>query len=127
MNRSDLLASLLAATGDLKPTSGSTLAELDDLRRAFLQSFEQTPAGTAPAPHSAAAGTLTSELEYLVAQHLSAPRAGNPVRIVSRRSPVRIAIDPATPDWTVGLAPARTFGPFADRDGRLLWHDLFTF
>ncbi len=41
MNRPDLLASLLAATGDLQPTAGTTVAELNDLRRAFLESLGQ--------------------------------------------------------------------------------------
>jgi hypothetical protein len=120
MNHSDLLDFLLATTGDLQPTSETTVAELDDLRRAFLQSFQQKQMYAQPAAPLSAASRLTAELEYLVAQHLAGPPAESAVSLVRRKSPVRVPIDPATPEWTVGLAPARTFGPFTDRAGNLL-------
>jgi len=127
MNRPDLLASLLAATGDLQPTAETTVAELNDLRRALLDSLAQTAGrvDAESAPPSADA-RLTAELQYLIAQHLSAPPADTPVRLVRRESPLRLAIDPALPEWSTALAPARTFGPFADSAGRHIWHDLFT-
>src|SRR5882724_12407749 len=123
MNRPDLLASLLAATGDLQPTAETTVAELNDLRRALLDSLAQT-AGRVDAESAApsADARLTAELQYLIAQHLSAPPADTPVRLVRRESPLRLAIDPALPEWSTALAPARTFGPFADRAGRHIWH-----
>jgi len=128
MNRPDLLASLRAATGDLQPTAGTTVAELNDLRRAFLESLGQ-PTGEVHVESAAAASTddrLTAELQYVIAQHLSARPAATPVRLVRRESPLRLAIDPAIPEWSTALAPARTFGPFIDGAGRLIWHDLFT-
>lgn len=39
MPRPDLLASLVALTGDLKPSPETTAVELADLRRAFVQSL----------------------------------------------------------------------------------------
>ena len=127
MNQPDLLASLLVATGDLQPTAGTTVAELNDLRRAFLESLSQPAAGdhAESAAEASADDSLIAELQYLIAQHLSGPPAGSPVRLVRRESPLRLAIDPALPEWSTALAPARSFGPFADSVGRLIWHDLF--
>src|SRR5438034_1074513 len=88
MNRPDLLASLLAATGDLQPTAETTAAELNDLRRALLDSLAQTAGhvDAESAPPSADA-RLTSELQYLIAQHLSAPPADTPARLFSASAP----------------------------------------
>jgi hypothetical protein len=127
MNSSELFSLLLTATGDLQPASDTTTAELDDLRRAFLHSFEHalTPAVAASAARPE--GQLAAELDYLVAQHIAAPRSEYAVHLEPRESPVRIPMDRATPDSTAAHAPVRAFGPFADRAGRLIWYDLFSF
>jgi hypothetical protein len=114
MNRSDLVSALLAATGDLKPTGGSTNAELDDLRRALLNSFDTVPPPSAASP-SPAPPALAAELNYLVAQHASSPAA--PVRVAQRESPLRIG---------EAVAPTRVFGPFANAADAPVWFDQFT-
>src|SRR5215469_3252181 len=127
MTKTELFSSLLAATGNLQPAAETTAAELDDLRRAFLQSFEHASPPPAATSSSAASRGSGPELDYLVAQHLSAPQPGQPVYLQPREVQVRIPIDPASPAATAGHAPVRSFGPFTNAAGKLIWYDLFTF
>ena len=47
-------------------------------------------------------------------------------RIFRREVPLAQSLAPGSqPDWAVGLAPERSFGPFTGRDGRKFWYDFF--
>src|SRR5262245_61351666 len=123
MPRPDLLASLVAFTGDLRPSPETTGAELTDLRRAILQSLDPglAAASAQAVATSVADAQLLAELTYLISTHRDAPGGSDPVQIVRRESPVRIVGDPSIPEWAAALAPTRTFGPFLDRDGNFVW------
>jgi len=126
VQRHELLDSLVALTGDLRPAAQSSAAELTDLRRAFVRKLQSQAAPTAVA---GAAGqgdaSLLSDLNYLVTEGLAAT-AGGPVDIVRRGSPMQMHLDPAAPEWARGLAPQQTLGPFLDVRGRHQWFDVFT-
>ncbi|MFJ7250300.1 hypothetical protein ACIQWA_37460 [Kitasatospora sp. NPDC098652] len=124
MPDSDLLSLLIAETGDLRPGPDTTPAELTDLRRALLAG---APGG--PSPSSRTAPTvdeaLRAELDYLIAQHASAPRPPGPAPRLIRREGLPAGVDPSAPDRAVAQQVARTFGPFLDRADRRVWFDLF--
>jgi hypothetical protein len=129
----DLVAALLVHTAGLEPTDSSTQAELADLRRALIASFQTGQAisdvGT-PLDPVADDPDLVKELTYLIANPepaASPPVSGATMRVARRSTPVsRLALG-AESSWAAGLKPSRTFGPFVDKAGLPSWFDVFTF
>jgi hypothetical protein len=109
MNRSELFSSLLAATGTLHPAGETTATELDDLRRAFLQRFEHASPPPVATSGSPSQPRLAAELDYLVAQHLSAgPRTWRsislPATLTERR---RCAMPIRNSHWRLSATKRR--------------------
>jgi hypothetical protein len=131
VQQSDLIAALISQTGGLEPSDATTYAELGDLRRALIASvLAGQPVADIGAPLEPALADpeLLRELTYLAANLESQPTtAGTTIRIVRRSAPATVSAFALPADWTAGLKPARTFGPFVDKAGRPWWFDVFTF
>ena len=87
MQRQELLDSLIALTGDLRPVAQSSAAELTDLRRAFIRKLQSQAAPRSGTATARAAGrvdaSLLNDLDYLVAGGLAATAAGPAVDVPS--------------------------------------------
>ncbi|MFF3842586.1 hypothetical protein [Streptomyces sp. NPDC001930] len=143
MPRAELIELLVTRTGGLRPDSGTTQAELTDLRAAMLRASTVRAtdgAGTGTGPRIATgigprtgsgSGTgigseaLRTELDYLVGRHLAADVPDGPAPRLVRRTSPHPTEDAETPDWAVAARPDRSFGPFREADGRRVWFDLY--
>ena len=149
MERLELLERLAALTSDLTPARGVRKGQLAELRRLLARDLQQTraerargaPTRTAEllvaAPEridwSSVAPEVRDQLERLLdlppspAELLEAgEELPTGVRVARRTVPFRSSVEAGSvPDWAGGRAIDRTLGPFRDRDGRLLWFDIF--
>jgi hypothetical protein len=139
VQQADIVAALMSQTGGLAPSQSTTFAELGDLRRALASSVAagQVPKDIGTPLYPAPADTnLEKELTYLAANPeppaslVAGP--GTSLRVVRRSTPVSPSAISAiasasSSNWTAGLQPSRTFGPFADQFGQPWWFDVFTF
>jgi hypothetical protein len=134
----DVIGALIAQTGGLEPSASATHADLADLRRVLVSSINsgQSISDIGPALETGPGSPeLLKELGDLAAH--AGPIAsipivpGTTVRVARRSTPVSIPSVSisgfAEADWTAGLKPSQTFGPFLDKTGRPWWFDVFTF
>ena len=120
MKESDLLNSLLAHTGNLKPAPGASNAELNDLRRAFTVSLQGGQAVSeigSPASTQPVSEITREDLGYFAAQESSQTERTR----IARRDPGMAG----TRRWAMGMQPSQTLGPFVDEFGRPHWFDIF--
>jgi hypothetical protein len=149
MERLEILERLAALTSDLTPARGVRKAQLAELRRFLARELQQTraegalgvPRRTAEplvaAPErldwSSVGPEIRDQLERLLdlppspAEQLEAgEELPSGVRVARRTVPFHSSVEVGSvPDWAGGRAIDRTLGPFRDRDGRLLWFDIF--
>ena len=134
---------LAASTGGLTPTRGVSSAELVELRQLLAADLRATAAVAAPARssmfHAIAHDRIAldniavdtrAELERAVDASAAitdgfgvAPAA---MRVARRTLPFSSSAEPdSLAEWAAGRRVERTLGPFVDRDGRLVWFDIF--
>ena len=143
MDRLELLERLAASTGGLTPTSGVSSAELVELRQLLAADLRASAAIAAPARSGMSAAIANdrvaldniavdtrAELERAV--DASAPIidpddvAPAATRVARRTLPFFSSAEPdSLAGWAAGRKVERTLGPFVDRDGRLVWFDIF--
>ena len=143
MDRLELLERLAASTGGLTPARGVSSAELVELRQLLAADLRASAAAAAPARSSMSAAIAhdrvaldniavgtRAELERAV--DASAPIidpddiAPAAPRVARRTLPFLSSAEPdSLAEWAAGRKVERTLGPFVDRDGRLVWFDIF--
>ena len=143
MDRLELLERLAASTGGLTPTRGVSSAELVELRQLLAADLHASAAIAAPARSSMSAAiahdrvaldtiAVDTRAELERAVDASAPII-NPddvapvaTRVARRTLPFfSSAESDSLAEWAAGRKVERTLGPFIDRDGRLVWFDIF--
>lgn len=148
MDRIELLERLVALTGGLTPERSVPTEHLTELRQLLVRELEESGAAPPPAmperavPHTATAtpdridwsaigDELRADLERAVdTPHPELKPPGEEslgsVRVARRTVPFLSSVEPeSVPEWGGGRAIDRTLGPFRDRDGRLIWFDIF--
>ncbi len=141
--RLEVLERLAAITAGLTPARGVSEAQLGELRQLLARDVGESPAlvsrgraspSAAMTPDRIDWGTVAPELRGELERALdAAPPTGAPdaglsvsMRVARRTLPFSSSAEPdSVPDWAAGRRVERTLGPFVDRDGRLVWFDIF--
>ena len=138
MERLEVLERLAALSADLTPVRGVPAEHLDELRQLLARELIETrvvshTAGFAPArlDLTGFSPDLRAALERAIdvapvpdPDKHDEPTTG--VRVARRTLPFLTSLEAdAQPEWAGGRAVSRSLGPFRDRDGRLVWYDIF--
>lgn len=143
MERLELLERLAVITAGLTPARGVSKAQLVELRQLLARDLRESPALASRGRASTSAGMANDRIDWgAVAPELRveleraldvAPPTGAPddgssvaMRVARRTLPFSSSAEPdSVPEWAAGRRVERTLGPFVDRDGRLVWFDIF--
>jgi hypothetical protein len=140
MDRLELLERLAALSADLTPERGVPSSQLVELRQLLARQLIETPvvhrAAVQPTrPDRIDLGLLSADLRASLEHAIDAapepryPETEEPTtgaRVARRTLPFMTTAEAdSLPDWAGGRAVDRTLGPFRDRDGRLVWFDVF--
>lgn len=143
MDRLELLERLAASTGGLTPARGVSSDELVELRQLLAADLRASAAIAAPARSSMSAAiahdrvaldniAVDTRTELERAVDSSAPIidadtvAPAATRVARRTLPFFSSAEPdSLAEWAAGRKVERTLGPFIDRDGHLVWFDIF--
>ncbi|HWQ69815.1 MAG TPA: hypothetical protein VN494_07665, partial [Patescibacteria group bacterium] len=140
MERLELLERLAAITGGLTPARGVSEAQLIELRQLLARELPTL----VPAWRLVTSGGIAHdridldaigpELRVELERALDAPppaalpadELGVAPRVARRTLPFSTSAEPdSVPEWAAGRRVEWTLGPFVDRDGRLVWFDIF--
>jgi hypothetical protein len=125
MDETTLAILIAELTGTLRPTSGSTEADLDHgrlLLAGALLSGQSLAEIRAAAPLPANPFTGDQAGQFL---HLFGSKPATPVRAFQRVVPSPTSLHISTPAWARGIAVGHSAGPFLTSLGNPIWIDAF--
>ena len=138
MDKTFILGRLQQLTGSLKPAPGTSADELSSLQQNLAEQLAADPGFTVSGnrlQHEAAqaepAVDLSARFSHLSDVLTALPAAAVAVPalapLVFRRetSFSSSLLGNSVPQWGSGMAPSKTFGPFLDEHGLLIWFDFF--
>jgi hypothetical protein len=131
---SDVLDSVIALTGDLRPSPDTPHAALEQARVAVAHAI--VAGQTESVVRAARTGTPSDrvtvsaderlKLQSIVNSAMAARHAAVDYMVARRELPTAaVGGDMIAPDWTAGRAIDSSIGPFLDSMGRPIWIDLF--
>jgi hypothetical protein len=138
MDKAFILGRLQQLTGSLKPAPGTSADELSSLQRNLAEQLAADPGFTVSGnrlQHEAAQAEPVVDLSARFS-HLSGVLTAPPVAAAAVPAPAPLVFRRETsfsssllgnsvPQWGSGMAPSKTFGPFLDEHGLLIWFDFF--
>jgi hypothetical protein len=125
MDQTTLATSIAELTGTLRPTSGSTEADLDRgrlLLAGALLSGQSSAEIRAAAPLSPNPFAGDQADQFL---HLFGSKPATPMRAFQRIVPSPTSLHASTPEWARGIAVSHSVGPFLTSLGNPIWIDAF--
>src|SRR5205807_2507074 len=138
MDKTVILGRLQQLTGSLQPAPGTSADELSSLQRNLAEQLAADPGFTVSGnrlQHEAAPAETALDLsarfshlsDALTAPPAAAAAVPAPAPLVFRRetSFSSSLLGNSVPQWGSGMAPSKTFGPFLDEHGLLIWFDFF--
>ncbi len=140
MDETQLFSRLHQLTGNLKPANPAESRELDALQQTLAQALLNHPEltvtgnqlldfGTTPQPGALPSEAATAKFTR-IAELLQQPHPGAfsvPAPLIFRRDTAFRTglLGNSIPEWGVGLAPGKSFGPITSEHGLPVWFDFF--
>jgi hypothetical protein len=117
--------SIAELTGSLRPTRGSTEADLDRARLLLASALlsGQTVEDFRGAARLGTSPNVTDETGRF--EHLFAAKPATAVRAFARTLPSATSLHASTPEWARGIAVTQSSGPFLTPLGNPIWIDAF--